>query len=270
MAKKTTSSVLEQENTRLKKQLAEAEDKIKSGSDLVELERQKEEFISMAAHEIRAPLTAIKGYLSMMMDGDAGEIPEKASGFLTDASAITDRVIRLVNNMLNVSRIEEGRLIYQLKYVKLSSVAKQVFDQSKHEAERKGLSFTLEVPSDINDQVHADPDRIFEVVANIVSNALKYTNKGSVLIKLSEPKEGTVRLEVKDTGPGISEEARKKLFRKFYRVKSTVGKTIGTGLGLYICKLLVEKFEGTIGVESGVDKGSNFWFELPVKKKLKN
>jgi signal transduction histidine kinase len=228
------------------------------------IDQQKDEFISMAAHELRAPMTAIKGYLSMVMEGDTGDIPEKARGFLADANSINERLIRLVNNMLNVSRIEEGRMVYQVEMENLSNVVRSVFAQFRPEAERKGLKYTLDIPTSIKDKVRVDPDRIHEVVANMISNAVKYTDSGYVKVRLKQPDEKTVRCEVQDTGPGISGEEQKKLFQKFHRVESNVGKTTGTGLGLYICKLLVQKFNGEIGVNSKVDKGSTFWFELPL------
>ncbi len=131
-------------------------------------------------------------------------------------------------------------------------------------AERKNLEFRLEVQSDLRDRVRVDRDRLHEVVINFLSNATKYTEEGGITIKLFNKGSKIVRLEVIDTGMGISKEEQKKLFSKFYRVKSKVGKTIGSGLGLYISKLLIEKFKGNIGVESEPGKGSSFWFELPV------
>ena len=110
-----------------------------------------------------------------------------------------------------------------------------------------------------------DPDRLYEVIDNLVSNAIKYTNEGAVIIKIFNPNKSYVKLEVKDSGPGISLSEQKRLFRKFYRVKSTVGKTIGTGLGLYISKLLIERFDGEMGVDSSIQKGATFWFKLPVE-----
>jgi signal transduction histidine kinase len=220
----------------------------------------------MAAHEFRAPLTAIKGYISMISEGDTGDIPEKARGFLADANAINERLVRLVNNMLNVSKIEEGRMIYQVEPVILSEVLQTAYAQFRPEAERKGLKFTLQIPREIKDKVMVDPDRIHEVVANLVSNAIKYTDEGSVSMRLIQPNENKVRFEVVDTGRGISKGEQERLFRKFYRAESEIGKTTGTGLGLYICKLLVEKFGGEIGLISEDKKGSTFWFSLSIVK----
>lgn len=231
---------------------------------LTEIDKQKSEFISMAAHELRAPMSAIKGYVSMVMEGDAGEISEKARRFLADANDINDRLIRLVNNMLNVSRIEEGRMVFQMEEDNLSHSVRAVFSQFAPEAERKSLKYSLKIPNKIKDRVLVDSDRIQEVIGNLISNAVKYTDKGEVAVKLTQPDKATVRFEVSDTGPGISEEEQKKLFQKFQRVETNVGKTTGTGLGLYISKLLVEKFNGKIGLKSKSGVGSTFWFELPL------
>ncbi len=228
------------------------------------LDKQKDEFLSMAAHELRAPMTAIKGYVSMVLEGDTGDIPEKARGFLADTSNITDRLIRLVNNMLNVSRIEEGRLTFQEETEYLSVPVKSVFNQFVPEAERKGLKYTITIPNELKDKVTIDPDRIQEVIGNFISNAVKYTDEGFVKVVMLQPNESTVRVEVSDSGPGISKEEQKNLFQKFHRVESNVGKTTGTGLGLYISKLLMEKFKGDLGVDSEPGKGSTFWFELPL------
>lgn len=246
---------------RQKEQLQELSERLKA------LDKQKDEFVSMAAHELRAPMTAIKGYLSMIMEGDAGEITEKARDFLADASVTNERLIRLVNNMLNVSRIEEGRMVYLIEKDNLSTVVKSVFAQFTPEAARKGLEFKLDIPREIKDRVEVDSDRLQEVVANLLSNAVKYTEKGSIDVRLTQPDAKSVRFEVEDTGPGISEIEQAKLFQKFARAESSVGKTTGTGLGLYICKLLMKKFDGKIGLISEEGKGSTFWFELPLVKK---
>lgn len=238
--------------------------KVKLQKKFEDAVRQKDEFISMAAHELRAPMTAIKGYISMVIEGDVGDIPEKARRFLADANNINDRLIRLVNNMLNVSKIEEGRMVYQIEEENLSHFVRAVFSQFAPEAERKSLEYNLDIPLNLKDKVRIDPDRIQEVIGNIISNAVKYTDSGSVKVRLIQRGKDSVRCEVIDTGPGISEEEQIKLFQKFHRIESNVGKTTGTGLGLYICKLLVEKFSGKIGVVSEPGKGSTFWFELPL------
>lgn len=235
---------------------------------LRELDKVKNEFISIAAHELRAPLTAIRGYVSMILDGDAGQIPEQATDFLKDCMLSSERMIRLVNNMLDVSRIEEGRIEYQENEVDLTEILKQAYSEFKLEAERKELEFKLEIAEGAADRVYVDKDRLHEVVVNFLSNAFKYTEKGGVILKFSNPNSDYAKVEVIDSGMGISKEEQGKLFRKFYRVKSIRGKTMGSGLGLYISKLLIEKFGGKIGVVSEIGKGSNFWFELPVRTKF--
>jgi len=252
-----------------KKNLRHREESRGMNRKLKNLDKQKNEFVSMAAHELRAPLTAIKGYISMVTQGDAGDIPEKARRFLADVNTINDRLIRLVNNMLNVSRIEEGRMVFQLETEELSHVVRAVYSQFIPEAERKGLNYALKTSKHIRDRVSVDPDRIHEVIANLISNAIKYTDKGSVMVKLVQPNKATVRFEVKDTGSGISKEEQEKLFQKFYRVETNVGKTTGTGLGLYISRLLVEIFGGKIGLNSELGKGSTFWFEIPLATSAK-
>jgi len=231
---------------------------------LKEMDKQKDEFISMAAHELRAPMTAIKGYLSMIMEGDAGKVPDQIAIYLKDAIEGNDRLVRLVNNMLNVGRIEEGRMVFQTGVVELAEVVTTIFDEFKTQAADKGLEYKLEVAKGIKDKVEVDKDRIHEVVTNLLSNSIKYTDKGSVIVKLINV-ENLVRFEVVDTGRGISKEEQKKLFQKFGRAESSSGKTIGTGLGLYISKLLINKFNGKIGLDSEPGKGSTFWFELPLK-----
>jgi signal transduction histidine kinase len=234
---------------------------------LKDLDKRKDEFISLAAHDLRAPLTAVKGYLSMIVEGDAGKIPKRAEEFIQGALEGAEREIRLVNNMLNVSRIEENRLVFQMGTVNLVKVVKEGFAEFETVAKEKGLTYKLNIHADVCDTVYVDHDRIYEVVANLISNAVKYTDTGGVMVELSNPSKDHILCSIIDNGRGMAEEECKKLFTKFYRAESSAGTTIGTGLGLYIAKLLVEKFGGTIGVESELGKGSRFWFELPVKSK---
>jgi signal transduction histidine kinase len=233
---------------------------------LQELSARKDEFISVAAHELRAPMTAIKGYLSMIQEGDAGKVTPKVEEFLDSALGANERLIRLVNNMLDVARIEEGRQTFEIGMVNLSEVAKEAVVSFKELANEKTLDFKLEIQANINDKVEVDKDRIHEVVTNLVSNAIKYTDTGAIVVRLKNNTSATVYFEVADTGAGLSNEEQGKLFTKFYRAESNTGKVMGTGLGLYVSKLLIEKFGGKIGVVSERKKGSTFWFELPVKQ----
>ncbi len=229
------------------------------------LDKQKTEFLNVASHELRAPMTAIKGYISMTQSGDGGEIPVAAQELLSEAATETDRMIRLVNNMLNVARIEEGRMVFAEGQVHLLEVVERVFNEFNFEAENKALKYSYQPTPNTSDFVTVDVDRIHEVVANLVNNAIKYTDEGEIVVKVFNPNPQIVRFEVTDTGPGMTPDEVGKLFQKFYRADSYIGKKMGTGLGLYISKLLVGKFGGKIGVVSEKSKGSTFWFELPVK-----
>jgi signal transduction histidine kinase len=235
-----------------------------ANNKLTELDARKDEFLNIAAHELRAPMTAIKGYLSMISEGDAGELSIQLKDFVDEAILGNDRLIRLVNNMLNISRIEEGRQTFEMGQSPLGIVAKTVIDEYMAQAEEKHLQLLFEKSDTVKDIVYVDKDRIYEVVSNFISNAIKYTDQGHIVVRLSNPNSTRVRVEVIDTGPGLSTEDSSKLFQKFYRAQSSAGKQMGTGLGLYVSKLLVEKFGGTIGFQSELGKGSTFWFELPL------
>lgn len=231
---------------------------------LEELDKQKDEFINVAAHELRAPMTAIKGFLSMVNEGDTGGVSDKTREYITDAINGNERLIRLVNNMLNISRIEEGRMVFDMGTIKLVQVVDEVVKNFEAEAESKSLGLQREIQPNIQSLVYVDRDRIYEVLSNFVSNAVKYTEKGSITVRLSNPNTQTVRFECIDTGMGVAKDEQEKLFRKFERAKSSAGKVIGSGLGLYISKLLIEKFGGRVGLVSEYGKGSNFWFDLPI------
>jgi signal transduction histidine kinase len=234
---------------------------------LKELDERKDEFLNIAAHELRAPMTAIKGYLSMIMEGDAGAIPPQVSEFLSEAATSNDRLIRLVNNMLNTARIEENRQVYTMAVVDLLQVVQTVFKEFQQDAMTKKLVYTANIVPGTEGKVYVDADRIHEVVGNFISNAIKYTDEGSVTVTLSNPNSGTIQFEVADTGPGIPADSQARLFEKFYRVETdNLKRAPGTGLGLYISKLLVEKFGGKLGFKSESGKGSSFWFELPIAK----
>lgn len=231
---------------------------------LKQLEELKEEFVFIAAHELRTPVTAIKGYLSMVMDGDAGPVSDSVKEFIHKVIDANQRLIQLVNDLLQVARSDAGRLSVEVKPTDVSGAVNLVLGELKPLADEKGIVMVYE-PGASLPQVMADGMRLKEVMTNLVGNAIKYTiGKGTVTVR-HEVLGGELITHVKDTGVGISKEAQKKLFEKFYRIQTEQTKDItGTGLGLFIVKQIVEKMNGKIFVESEEGKGSTFSFSLPL------
>ncbi len=255
---KTTNEKLEGANVQLKK-----------------LDASKSEFISIASHQLRSPLTAVKGYVSMMKEGDYGTIPPKQLRILDIVNTSNERLIALVNDLLNISRIESGKQKYDFKKGDLMKLAQEVVTQLLPQSEKKGLKLILEKPAQPFSQVVFDSERLHEVMVNFVDNAIKYSNKGTVTVTLKPEPLGMVTFSVKDSGMGISKETMPQLFKKFSRGEgSFLVQPGGSGLGLYVAKMVVEGVhEGKIWAESeGVGKGSTFIFSIPIdgpKKILK-
>ncbi len=229
-----------------------------------EIEQMKTDFISVASHELRTPMTAIKGFLDMIINGDVGKVPNKEMAeYLDLAYEGNDRLIRLVNDMLNASRIEAGRMRFTLEDVNLDEmISRQMKDFETLAKDRKlKISYKGKKVS----KVVVAKDKLMIVVNNLVGNAIKYTEKGSVTVSLSE-KDEKIKISVVDTGPGIGKEDQDKLFKKFSQVDASIDRSSkGTGLGLYITKMIVDKLGGEIGLESEVGKGSTFYVTIPVK-----
>ncbi len=230
---------------------------------LKQLQQLKDEFVFIAAHELRTPVAAIKGYLSMVMDGEVGKIDDTAREFIKKVVNANQRLIQLVNDLLQVARSEAGRLTIQVAAIDIVEPIKSVLDELKPLADEKAIKMLYE-PTTLPKAL-ADSVRLKEVVVNLVGNAIKYTiGSGTVTIS-HEVKDNTVITHIKDTGIGIPPEAQKKLFEKFYRVQSEKTREItGTGLGLFIVKQIVEKMDGKIWVTSEEGKGSTFSFSLPI------
>jgi signal transduction histidine kinase len=228
------------------------------------LDKAKDEFVNIASHELRSPLTIIKSYLWMLTNHKAGELNEKQTMYLEKATRGTERMLALVNDYLNIARIEQGRITLNIELVDYTQLIEEIYDEFKLKADEKKLWIKVETDPDLP-KIYADKSRLREILVNLVSNAVKYTQSGGVLVKAYRD-DKFVRVDVKDTGRGIKDEDIKKLFTKFGRLESNfsnVAEEGGTGLGLYITKSLVEKMGGAIGVESeGLGKGSIFWFTL--------
>jgi PAS domain S-box-containing protein len=227
------------------------------------IEAMKTEFISVVSHELRTPLTPIKGYIDLILEGDAGELTEEQKNYLEIVETNTDRLVALVNDLLDISRIEAGKIDLEVKPVSMEEVIRDVLVVHRKQIESRGLSLTVSLPPQLP-WVKADKARITQVVNNLISNAYKYTFSGGITVS-AVPDGEFLEVTVRDTGVGISKEDQKKLFTRFFRVKNPATReTSGSGLGLAITKSIVEKHEGEIWVESWPGKGSAFHFTLPL------
>jgi len=234
---------------------------------LQQLDKAKSEFLSIASHQLRTPLTGIKGYLSMIVEGDYGKVPEKIRRILEEVFLNSDRLTRLVNIFLNVSRIESGRFDLNLKESDMVELINEVVTELKPSASQRQLKLTFHKPKILLPMMKIDRDKIKDVVLNLTDNAIKYTPEGRVDINISR-EDHHLKISVTDTGVGISTDEVTKLFEKFVRGSGIAQvDTSGSGLGLYIAKKIVEAHQGSIWAESaGKGQGSTFSFTLPVKK----
>lgn len=234
---------------------------------LKELDDLKTDFISIASHQLRTPLTAIKGYSSMILEGTYGDSPLQIKGVVDKIFQSSQRLIFIVNDLLDVSRIEQGRFTITLEEVKLVNVIRDVTEELKANAEKKDIALSFEVSVDDADiKVSADFSKIRQVFTNLIDNSLKYTNEGYVKILLKVQNE-KVLVSIKDSGIGISSSTIPNLFQKFTRAKG-VSKlhTDGSGLGLYVAREIVKAHHGEVWAESeGEGKGSQFYVSLPLK-----
>jgi signal transduction histidine kinase len=230
-----------------------------------DISRMKSDFVSKASHELRTPLASIRAHLEMLVDGEACGEAEQA-GFFSMMLEDTDRLAGLVENMLNISRIEAGIVRPQLEQSDLGKIAESVAHRLEPAAAGKTISIAVAAaPVDLS--VEGDASMLQEVVENLVSNAIKYTPEGGrVTISVdTDPLERSVLVSVADTGLGIPPESHERVFEKFFRIPSYERMARGTGLGLNLCRNIVESVhQGRIGVDSTVGEGSRFWFSVPM------
>lgn len=224
---------------------------------LSELDKLKDDFISMASHELRAPLTAISGYAYLLLKNPVVKRDPKVNKYISVIFASTERLKVLVEEILDVSRIEQKRMKFTMIYNDLVGIVESVVNEFAVQAQTKGLQLTYLKPA-YPMVVFCDRDKMHQIFANLVSNAIKYTPTGEVAI-YHQIQEGDIRTFVKDTGVGMSKDERSRLFSKFYRVYNSKTQNVqGTGLGLWITKSLVEKMGGQITVDSIENHGSQF------------
>jgi two-component system sensor histidine kinase VicK len=240
-------------------------------------ERQRADFISTASHEMRTPVAAIEGYLALTLNEKVATIDTRARGYLEKAHSSTQHLGKLFQDLLTSAKAEDGRLTSHPTVVELGEFLEQLTGDLRLVAERKGLfmDFVTGSSNTVNATqvservvrplyyVYADPDRLREVITNLFDNAVKYTPDGKVSVGITG-NEQVVQCYVRDTGPGIPPEDVPHLFQKFYRVDNSATRTIGgTGLGLFICRKIIELYNGRIWAESQPGKGSSFYINLP-------
>ncbi len=229
---------------------------------LKEVDQLKNDFLSVATHELRAPMTVIKGNIENLVDGITGTVDERGKESLLTMSAETDRLNSLVNDLLNVSRLEQGKMSYNMEIVDAREVVEKLVKQFTAKAEDKGLTISYVSPPE-PDLVNVDRGRLIEIMTNLIDNAIKYSRQGTVVVSHKDTPE-SVRVSVRDTGIGISAAARERLFSRFYRVQTDQTKGIpGTGLGLWIIKQYIEHMQGKISVDSLEGVGTEFVVEFP-------
>jgi len=238
----------------------------KAYEELKKLDKAKSEFVSIASHQLRTPLTAIKGYISMIREKIYGKPPEKMEKPLGNIYVSNERLIKLVNDLLNVSRIEAGRMEMKLEKLSLEEIITSVVEELKNAVKEKNIYLKWEKPKKPLPKISVDRDKIRQVITNVIDNAIRYTEKGGVTIKIQKP-ESKIQIIVSDTGVGLARYELSKMFESFSRgAAGTRLYTEGVGLGLYVARKFVGMHNGKIWAESkGKDKGSIFYIELPFK-----
>jgi PAS domain S-box-containing protein len=237
-----------------------------------EIDRMKTEFISLASHQLRTPLSAIKWYLRMLLDGDAGKLSKEQEDFVRIVDESNERMISLVNDLLNISRIESGRIIIEPHPTDISTLVQDSINELSMKMHEKELVFTVNIQPDMP-LVNIDVQLIRHVYMNLLSNAIKYTPlRGTITLKIYRRGDEIVS-EIQDTGYGIPKGQQNKVFQKFFRAENAVKyETDGTGLGLYLVKAIIDSSGGkiwfrspTIQSPTGEGTGTTFWFALPIE-----
>ena len=243
------------------KELSEALEEIKIFT------KRKSDFVSAVSHELRTPLTSIKGYASLLSAGKLGELPDTVKERLEKINKHSDALTQLINDLLDISRIESGRVEMKIEDVDIRKLLEAVADMFAPQFKEKQISFAQEASKDIN-TIPADLNQLQRVFINLVSNAFKFTPAGGKITVRAQKIDSAVQIDVQDTGVGISKNNLNKIFEEFYREDNEINQNLkGTGLGLSLVKYIIEAHKGKIWVNSKLNEGSTFSFSLPLTRK---
>lgn len=229
-----------------------------------EIARLKSDFVSKASHELRTPLSSISAYIEMLIDGDASDESARQE-FYSVISTETNRLRRMIDNLLNISRIEAGLMHIERERVEFDELVKRAVTNMTPQAQAKDLDIHIQLAS-VDLTVKGDSDMLYQVIVNLLSNAIKYTPDGGRITVAADTENLThcLHFSISDTGLGIAPDQTEKVFDKFYRVENYRRVAHGTGLGLNLCRHIVETLHsGRIGVDSTLGMGSKFWFSIP-------
>ncbi|MGB2762371.1 MAG: ATP-binding protein [Minisyncoccales bacterium] len=231
------------------------------------IETIKTEFVSLAAHQLRTPLSAIKWTLKMILDGDLGKLNKEQEEFIRTSYGSNERMITLVNDLLNVTRIEEGKYLYKPVPADMKNIIQSIINNYQEEIKQKNIEFKFKKPKDKLPKVLVDKEKICLAVQNLLDNAIIYTKPGGIIIISLKKFKNKIEFSIEDNGVGIPKEQQKKIFSKFFRAANVIQmETDGTGLGLYITKNIIEAHKGRIWFESNKGKKTTFYFVLPIKE----
>jgi signal transduction histidine kinase len=248
---------------KMARELAEAAERERA------IERMKEEFVSIVSHDLKAPLTSIQSSLGLVSKGTFGNLSGDGQKVVKAGQEETVRLIKLINDLLDLARIQAGRIELECQEIELSLVVTRALQSVEVLAEERGIELSSEP---FTARVWADEDRLLQVMINLLTNAIKYSNRGQTVSISAVDADNLIEIRVIDHGCGISQEAQKHVFERFGQISQSDRKEKGgTGLGLAICKLIIEAHGGEIGVQSKLDQGSTFWFRIhkqPVKAAL--
>ncbi len=225
-----------------------------------EAERKKDEFISIASHELKTPMTSVKGYLQLLERSIDKNDPEVFRSRLQKVQNQVEKLNLLIADLLDFSKIESGKLKFNKKYFSLEVVLKDVLDVMQ----QSNPQVKLIKKGTIGEEIYGDEMRIEQVIVNLISNAIKYAPESEEIHINTEQHDDEIFLSVTDFGMGMSEEHQKKVFDKFYRIEETSERFQGLGIGLHICQEIIKRHNGKIGVNSAPNKGSEFYFYIPI------